>query len=214
MSRSSAPLRPYGPDPAGSNAPDRRRYPRYPLDLPGRFMRADKLDYPCRLTNISVGGAALTTPESLTVGESIIVYLVHLGGLEGRVVRRFEGGFAMSIAASQRKREKLAAQILRLSTQGNISETEEREYPRNPGTEDSILRLPDGTALPCPVLDVSQSGASIITVVRPPLGSEVIFANQRAEVVRYHDDGIAIEFVNERLEGADTLEDFEPDERS
>jgi len=200
MSRSSAQLPPLGPDSAGLSGPERRRYPRYALSLPGRFMRADKLDYPCRLTDISILGAAMTTPAILTVGEKIIVYLLHLGGLEGTVVRRFAGGFAMSITATQRKRDKLAAQIQRLSRQGEIPEAEERQYPRRtPGHDIYALLLPDGAALECPMLDVSESGASIATPIKPPLGTEVIFANKRAWVVRHHAEGIAVEFVNERL---------------
>jgi hypothetical protein len=194
------------PDPAGHAAPDQRHYPRYELSLPGRFMRADKLDYPCRLKDISVVGAAMATPATLAVGEHLIVYLLHLGGLEGNVVRRLPDGFAMSITATQRKRDKLAAQILRLSSHSEIPEAEERGSPRTPVNEISILVLADGTALECPMLDVSDCGASIVTPIRPPLGTELILSSQRAVVVRHHDEGIAVEFVNQRLED-DTLFD-------
>jgi hypothetical protein len=200
MSRSSAPFRPRGPAAASSELADERRYPRFPLSLPGRFMRADKLDYPCRLKDISVIGAAMTTPTRLVVGEHLIVYLLHLGGLEGDVVRRTEDGFAMSITATQRKREKLAAQIKRLTAQGEVSEAEERVFPRVPVNEIATLALLDGTVLECPMLDVSRSGASIVTPIRPALGTEVIFGNQRAIVVRHHEDGIAVQFLNQRLE--------------
>ncbi len=208
MSRSSTPFRPCVPDPAGQPVPDQRRYPRYQLNLPGRFMRTDKLDYPCRLKDISVVGAAMTTPATLTVGEHIIVYLLHLGGLEGNVVRRLDDGFAMSITATQRKREKLGAQILRLSSHDEIPEAEEREFPRAPANEISILMLADGTALECPMLDVSDCGASIVTPIRPPLGTELIFASQRAVVVRHHEEGIAVEFVNQRLEEESAFDRF------
>ena len=160
-------------------------------------MRSDKLDYPCRIDNISIDGAAVATPAVLTVGEKIIAYILHLGGIEGSVVRRFDGGFAMSFTATQRKRDKLAAQIWRLNG-ADIAEAEEREHPRAPGDRHlTLLLLPDGTALECPTLDISQSGASIVTPIKPPLGAEVIFANRPAAVVRHHDDGIAIEFVND-----------------
>ena len=162
-------------------------------------MRADKLDHPCRLHDISTRGAAVSTPTVVAVGENIIVYFLHLGGIEGSVVRRFEGGFAMSFSATQRKREKLAAQILRLSSESDISEAEERQYSRAPSLSLSTLVLPDGTALECPTLDVSHCGASIVTPIRPPLGTQVVFASQAAAVVRHHDEGIAIEFVNQRL---------------
>ena len=166
-------------------------------------MRADKLDYPCRIDNISIDGASVATPAVLTVGEKVIAYILHLGGIEGSVVRRFDGGFAMSITATQRKRDKLAAQIGRL-TGADISEAEEREHTRAPGDRHLTLLLADGTALECPTLDISQSGASIVTPIRPPLGAEVIFANRPAAVVRHHDDGIAIEFVNDAFTDGET----------
>jgi len=214
MSRSSAPLRPRGSAAASSALADERRYPRFPLNLPGRFMRADKLDYPCRLKDISVIGAALTTSTRLIVGEHLIVYLLHLGGLEGDVVRRTEDGFAMSITATQRKREKLAAQIKRLTTQGEITEAEERVFPRRPVNEIATLTLLDGTVLECPMLDVSRSGAALVTPIRPALGTEVIFANQRAVVVRHHEEGIAVQYLNQRLDEHLAQDDLDHSEGS
>lgn len=207
-SGSPAPLRPFAADATRLNAAERRSYPRYVLDLPGRFMRADKLDYPCRLKDISVVGAAMTTPTILTVGEKLIVYLIHLGGLEGEVVRRFKGGFAMSITATQRKREKLAAQIFRLSQQGVIPESEERQHPRIPVNEIRTLLLSDGTTIECPILDVSRSGASVASPVRPPVGAHVVLGTEPATVVRHHDQGFAVEFINVRLDDEAAFERY------
>ncbi len=201
-------MRPFGTAPAPLADADRRRHPRYALDIPGRFMRADKLDYPCRLRDISVLGAAMTTPAILAVGETIIAYLVHLGGLEGTVVRRFEGGFAMSITATQRKRDKLAAQFLRLSNKSVIPEAEEREFPRVPVNEICLLVLPDGAAVECPLLDMSRSGASIATHLRPPVGTLLALGKRRAAVVRHHDEGIAVEFLNDPYQTTEPFDEF------
>lgn len=181
---------------AGAN---RRRYPRYALSLPGRFMRSDKLDYPCRLIDISVESAAMTTPVPLRMGEPLIVYLTHLGGLEGSVVRLFPSSFAMAISGTQRKRDKLALQIPRLAAQTEISDSEERQYPRVSADEHAVLLLDDGTSMVCPLHNLSISGAAVVTPVRPPLGSEVMLNKRRATVVRHHERGIAIEFVNDRF---------------
>ena len=130
MSTGADAYRPIEPVGAGFEGRNKRKYPRYALTLPGRFMRADKLDHPCRLINISAESAAMTTPVPLVVGEKLIVYLMHLGGLEGSVVRLFPDCFAMMISATQRKRDKLAVQIPRLAAQSEIPEGEEREFPR------------------------------------------------------------------------------------
>jgi PilZ domain-containing protein len=198
MSTGADAFRPITPPDALRGA-NRRRNQRYALSLPGRFMRSDKLDYSCQLLDISVESAAMTTPVPLRIGEKLIVYLMHLGGLEGSVVRLFPGSFAMAISGTQRKRDKLAAQIPRLAAQSEIPESEVREYPRVYADEQALLVLPDGSSLVCPLHDLSISGAAVVTPARPPLGSEVMLDKRRATVVRHHERGIAIEFVNDRL---------------
>ena len=204
MLRSSAPSQPLGAEALEHKGPD-RRYPRFALNLPGRFMRPDKLDYPCKLKDISVGGAAFITPTQPTVGEKVIVYLMHLGGLEGPVVRRTSDGFAMSITATQRKRDNLAARIQLLINRTDLAEADERISPRTPMTGFATLMLADGTVVECPMLDVSGSGISIVTPIKPPVGAEVILSNERAVVVRHHEEGIAVEFVNQRLEAEEAF---------
>src|SRR5512139_117707 len=90
---------------------DQRRHKRVAVTLLGRFMRANRHEYPCKLNDISVGGAAISSPVEVEVGERIVVYFDHIGGMEGSVVRLFEGGFAMQFKMTAHKREKLAAQL-------------------------------------------------------------------------------------------------------
>ncbi|MDP1911371.1 MAG: PilZ domain-containing protein [Hyphomicrobium sp.] len=134
-------FRPGFPADGGAKGHNKRRHPRYAISLPGRFMRADKLDYPCHLIDISVESAAMTTPVPLLVGENLIVYLTSLGGLEGTVVRLFSGSFAMTISGTQRKRDKLAVQIPRLAAQSEIPEGEERAYPRVTSSSRAATRV-------------------------------------------------------------------------
>lgn len=205
MLRSSAPSQPRGPETSEHKGPDRRRYPRFTLSLPGRFMRPDKLDYACRLKDISVGGAAFITSTPPTVGEKVIVYLMHLGGLEGAVVRRTADGFAMTITATQRKRDNLAARIQLLLSRTDLAESDERISPRTATTGFATLMLADGTVLECPMLDVSGTGVSIASPIKPPIGTEVLLSKEPAVVVRHHEEGIALEFLNQRLEPEDAF---------
>ena len=199
MSMSADAFRPNFPADDGFEGHNKRRHPRYAISLPGHFMRADKLDHPCRLIDISVESATMTTPVPLQVGEKLIVYLVHLGGLEGTVIRLFSGSFAMTISATQRKRDKLAAQIPRLAAQSEIPEGEERAFPRVTADEQALLVLPDGTTMVCPLHDLSISGTSVVTPMRPELGVAVMLDKRRAIVVRHHERGIGVEFSNERF---------------
>lgn len=178
-------------------APDRRRHKRFPLALLGRFMRANKQEFPCRLNDISVGGVAIMAPVEVEIGERIVAYFDEIGGIEGEVVRSFEGGFAVRVRATQHKREKLAAQITWLVNKDKLGGSFGRRHKRiELANRTSTLRLPDDTTVDCKVIDVSLSGASIGTVARPPIGDVVIFGKLRCQVMRYHDRGIGVKFID------------------
>jgi hypothetical protein len=176
---------------------DRRRHRRCTLTLLGRFMRASKQEYPCKSANISVGGACIISPVPVYEGERIIAYFDQIGGIEGTVVRVFDGGFAIRISASQHKREKLAAQLTWLISKPDMPSAEERRHERIAlSNRLSTLKIAEGVIVECKVFDISLSGASIGTDVRPPIGAEVALGKLRCRVVRHHDTGIAVQFTD------------------
>src|SRR4030081_3176635 len=89
---------------------ERRRFQRVRVDLLGRYMLADRREFPCQVINMSPGGMALIAPIAGPPGARVIAYVAHVGRWEGVIARHFENGFAMTIAATLRKRDKLAAQ--------------------------------------------------------------------------------------------------------
>lgn len=190
-------------------ASDRRRHKRFPLTLLGRFMRANRQEYPCKLVDISCGGGAMMSPVDVNMGEQIVAYFDHIGGVEGTVKRVFEGGFALQFRATQHKREKLAAQITWLINRGELDPVE----LRRPGHErialadrTATLQLASDLVIQVTTLDVSISGASVATVARPAIGSEVQLGKLRARVTRHHADGIAVEFLD--IQNPDALRKY------
>src|ERR1700748_2212701 len=129
---------------------ERRRFQRVRIDLLGRYMLPDRREFPCQVVNMSPGGMALIAPVSGEPGERVIAYVDHLGRLEGHVARIFQSGFAMSIAATPRKRDKLAAQLTWLANRHILGLPEDRRHdrivPRNPR---STMMMPDGAAILC-----------------------------------------------------------------
>ena len=184
-------------EPVSRAAADRRLHPRVPVVLLGRFMRASKYEFPCKMIDVSVGGAAFMAPVEPEAGEKIIAYFDQLGGLEGTVARSFPGGFAMQFIMTAHKREKLAATLMFMLNKheqpGIESRRHERVVPKN---NSQTLTLAEGLIVSCDVLDMSLSGASIITPARPALGTMVKLGNMNARVARHHDRGIALEFVD------------------
>jgi hypothetical protein len=175
---------------------DRRQHHRVKLSLLGRCMFSDRRECPCQLKDISPGGAMFVSPFSGQVGERVIAYVDNVGRLEGHIARVVEHGFAMTITASQRKRDKLADTLTWLANRHILNLTEDRRYARRtPKRADALLTFPDGTTHPCRVIDMSLSGAAIATDIRPPLGTKLSLGRLGGRVIRHFEDGIAIEFM-------------------
>lgn len=176
---------------------DLRKHRRLPLSLAGRFMRADRTEYTCRLKNVSVGGAAVVAETTPDVGERVVAYFDHLGGIEGTVARITSDGFAFVFKVTEHKREKLAAQIMWLVNRedfpGSAGRIHERAGTRGRRT---TLRVEEGVIIDVELLDISASGASIGTPARPPIGSFVVAGKTRAIVRRHHEHGIGLQFLS------------------
>lgn len=174
---------------------EKRNFQRVRVKVYGRYMLEDRSEYPCHVIDMSPGDVAFRADQPGELGEKVIVYLEHLGRLEGVVTRQLPDGFAMTILASDRKRDKLAAKLTWLANRDELGLPEDRRHermvPRNPM---SILQLSDNEQYRCRIIDLSLSGAAVETVARPEIGSMVTLGNRSGRVVRHFDDGIAIEF--------------------
>jgi hypothetical protein len=187
-------------------ADERRRHQRVRVNLLGRYMLADRREFPCQVINMSPGGMALIAPVCGNPGERVIAYVDHLGRLEGTIARQFPNGFAMTISATPRKRDKLAAQLTWLANRNILNLPEDRRHgritPKNPSAR---LILANGINLGVRLIDISNSGAAIATAERPEIGSPVTIGRVPGRVVRHLEEGFAVEFT--RLQHPDSLED-------
>ncbi len=188
------------------HAEERRRHSRVRVNLLGRYMLTDRREYPCQVVNMSPGGMAMVAPVIGQMGERVIAYVDHLGRLEGAVARHLDNGFAMTISATPRKRDKLAAQLTWLANRHILNLPEDRRHgrimPRNPSAR---LIMPNGINLGVMLIDISNSGAAIRTKERPEIGTPVTIGKVQGRVVRHLEEGFAIEFT--RLQHPDTLEE-------
>jgi hypothetical protein len=185
---------------------ERRRYQRVRINLLGRYMLSDRREFPCQVVNVSPGGLALIAPVTGAPGERVIAYIDHVGRLEGVIVRAVENGFAMTIAATKRKQDKLAAQLTWLTNRSFLGLGEDRRHARvAPSNPTARLTLPDGVTVTCRVIDISESGVAIASDQRPEIGALISIGKTPARVVRHFADGFAAEFT--RFQHADFLEE-------
>jgi hypothetical protein len=189
-------------------AEERRRHQRVKVNLLGRYMLADRREFPCQVINMSPGGIALAAPVSGEPGERVIAYIDHLGRLEGKIARKLDNGFAMTVEATLRKRDKLAAQLTWLANRHILNLPEDRRHGRFiPKKTIARLILPNGNNVTCRIIDMSESGAAVAISpeLRPVVGAMVTLGKTMGRVVRHIEEGFAVEFT--RLQHSDFIEE-------
>ena len=174
---------------------ERRRHQRVPVALLGRYMLADRQEYPCQTQDVSPGGALLVAHVKGQIGERVIAYLEHLGRIEGEITRHTPTGFAICISAAFRKRDKIASQLTWLANRQALGLPEDRRHERiTPHNLTTVLRLENGRAFAARLIDISLSGAALALEHRPPIGTGVTIGSTTGKVVRHFANGVAVEF--------------------
>lgn len=185
--------------PFARNAPDLPKpgqYSRVTVRLHGRLMRADHSEHECVVELMSPGDAVVTCGSLPDADERIVAYLDHIGRIEGRVIERGPANFTIGLMATERKRDKLSAQLTWLANKHELGLPEDRRHERlAPANAASEIALDDGRRYPCRIIDLSMSGAAVEIDVRPAKGTMVTLGNMRGRVVRHFQEGIAMEFM-------------------
>jgi hypothetical protein len=173
------------------------RFQRVKVSVLGRYMLADRREFPCQVLEMSPGDAVVVAPVAGVEGEKVIAYVDHIGRIEGTILRVVEGGFVMDLSASARKRDKMAAQLTWLANKDILNLPEDRRHERVvPDIRHSSVVLDDGRRYNCKIIDISLSGAAIELDVRPAMGTPVTLGRMRARVVRHFQNGVAVEFAS------------------
>jgi hypothetical protein len=175
---------------------ERRRHRRVRVELTGRlFVPAEEHEAHCRITDLSPGGAQVVS-EYIPAGDStIVLYIDGFGRIEGIVARPADGNFGVKFACSAMKRERIAEQLTLYMNKGTVDESVLRRHDREPTKGMAKFTRSNGDIVACEVLDLSLSGVSLKTEVRPPMGEVVLIGQMAGRIVRHHETGIAIEFV-------------------
>ena len=174
------------------------RFQRVKVSVLGRYMLADRREFPCQVLEMSPGDAVVIAPVAGNAGEKVIAYLDHhRPRRRHRSSTSIDGGFVMDVAASPRKRDKMAAQLTWLANKDMLNLPEDRRHERVvPDNRHSTVVLDDGRRYNCKIIDISLSGAAIELAVRPAMGTPVTLGRMRARVVRHFQDGVAVEFAS------------------
>ncbi|MBP2239248.1 hypothetical protein J2Z31_005790 [Sinorhizobium kostiense] len=183
-------------------------FQRVSVNLAGRLMLANRDEYECTAVDMSPGDVLFATVARPRAGERIIAYIDHVGRIEGTVSRLAEDAFVIQINATERKREKLAAQLTWIANKHELGLPEDRRHdrlaPRKTLTE---LAVEGGEKYRCRIIDLSLSGAAIDIEVRPAIGTPVTLGNSmRGRIVRHFQEGVAMEFSG--IQSREALTEF------
>jgi hypothetical protein len=184
---------------------ERRKHQRVKVQLTGRYMLQNRKEYTCQTLDMSPGGVALMGEMMPQVGELVVAYVDHVGRLEGRCIRLFGQGFAMNVAGTARRRDKLANQLTWFANRQSLGLPEDRRHERYALSDPrSTLTLPNGVTVPCRVMDISLSGAAVATEITATIGTPIKLGRVTGRVVRLLEGGFAVEFG--RIQNPDSIE--------
>lgn len=178
-----------------------------PVNLSGRLMLPGHDEYDCTATEMTVDTATFSCFARARRDDRIVAYLQHLGRIEGQVLSFTPDGFTISLVTTERKREKLAAQLEWIGKRQEMGLPEDRRHDRlTPRHTLAELYLEDGDIMPCRIIDLSLSGAAVEMELRPAKGTNVRLGNMNGRVVRHFMEGVAIEF--DSIQSRDALIEF------
>jgi hypothetical protein len=163
----------------------------------GRFMLPDMSEHACQVVDLDTSGATFLTSDVPPMNMAIVAYLEDLGRVEVTSKDVVQGGFRVVYAYTGARLERLLQRIewVRERATGGA---DQRRHPRfEPRDKHSSIMLPDGRSYTCEVMDISVSGAAVKTDVMPSIGTYLMVGKMRGRVVRYLENGVAIEFVKQ-----------------
>lgn len=174
---------------------ERRRHARVDLVLTGRYMLSDGSEYRCEIDNISPTGLSVKGERAGQFGERVVAYIDGVGRVEGSVVRRKIGWFALEVRAPRNKLERLDDRIAWLVQNIGKDALDRRGRERiDVWSEDAVALVVGGREYEAQLIDISVDGAALLVDLDLPAGTPVMLGDQTAYVQRCFPGGVAVTF--------------------
>jgi hypothetical protein len=153
--------------------------------------------FECRTTRVSPFRMLVEVPVVGQVGERMTSYFREFGEFEGVITHTMQNSFLVEMEMAPAHRARLADKLAWFEKKFRDASVEDaREHARViPPASRSVLTLADGSVHGCAIIDVSSSGAAVLTEVRPPIGTPLAIGACVGRVIRAFDRGFAVRFV-------------------
>jgi hypothetical protein len=176
---------------------DRRRHERVGVNLPGRYMLEDGSEHPCVCVDISVSGVRLRAAQAGAWGSRVVAYVESIGRLEGHIVRRAPGWFALAIRGTARKGERVQERIEAILKSHAADSNGRRDGGGREWIERAVwLYRLDGRRHEAQLTDISKGGAALLIEATLEPDERVRLDNRPARVARLFPGGAALTFEN------------------
>ena len=176
---------------------DSRSFPRLKTLIGVRFLVNGDQAADGVSINLSAGGVAIATDFDAQVGDEIIAHFAGGARCSGKVLRKFSGGFAMTLDISDPRRERLLNALEPLFSQDGIAsvlQLDRRIAERVDARDVEARCVTERGPVSCRIIDISLTGAAIKTNGYIRMDSNVLLGQTKGKVVRKHDDIYGIEF--------------------
>ena len=138
------------------------------------------------------------------MGAPVVLYMEGFGRFEGNVVRCDQGGFGLAFVCTPSKRARTAEQLILFLNKTLGDDSVLRRHGKSNRKEFSKFTRADGQIVHGEVTDISVTGVSLKTDVRPAIGEFVLIAQIAGRVMRHHGDGISIDFIGSEKSHAES----------
>ncbi|MEJ0042911.1 MAG: PilZ domain-containing protein [Rhizomicrobium sp.] len=141
------------------------------------------------------GGASIESDYIPEAGTHIVLYVDGFGRFEGAVARprRLRLRHAVQRDPAQAREDRRTAHLF--LNKSLVDDGDMRAHDRTPTKGVAQFTRTDGTIVKCEVIDLSPTGVSVKTAIRPHIGEFVLIGQLAGRVARHHADGIGIQFV-------------------
>ena len=148
--------------------------------------------------NISRMGVAVEAKVGGHSGERIVLYIDHIGRLEGTITRAHKASFAVALQMTSSKADRLTETLAWVVSHQTDGIPDNRQHPRiKTDRRQVILTTSDGNQYPATLIDLSIRGAALKVDAAPPIGALLTIGRTAARVARHFDKGIAVEFESQ-----------------
>jgi len=177
---------------------ERRRFRRVRLAITGRlYVPATQEEANCTVEDISPGGVSVCCELQQEPKGQVVIYFDKLGRFEGPIARTKSGAFSMRFSCSKQRRERLADRLTLELNRHLLTGADLRRFGRTkvPTSKSAQITRFCGERVDCEIIDLSPTGMSVRTQLKPPVGEHVLIGNRAGRIARHHPEGIGIEYL-------------------